>query len=585
MTSTNVWTLSIDLGTTNTAAAMMTSVAVPSPLPLSSSGTTMPSAVYIGAGSEYVGEIAERHGIEDPISYFPSPKRLLDSMDGFALGADPARLLAAILREAYGRAVARHGGTPPDITVLTHPEAWSRNSLDTLELAAANAGIAVDRTVLLSEPRAAAAHFAMQSAGRESGPAAPSHVLIVDIGGGTVDTALVEVSARGYGRVLSAYGDGALGGGTLDRRFTDVLHRHVEEDIAREEFRRLASDPSFRKRITAAREDLSSSPDASVAVPLNEDSREIVITREEFESEIEPDVVTIVDLAHHTISAAGIDATTVQTYLTGGVSLTPLIQERLGDSLHLKPVADPFYAASLGALEWLRLSHSNARGGTPTVGASAARSTNAPSRPTRSKSSGTVRLTFIGLAVASAVIVALVAVLMTIPDEDAAPTITSPAPGPSHPLPGAMRAVTVAGDSAAIVDDELNCGALLNASAIDLLELEWIETAKWRSSGVLGNTSCRAGEFDDDISIETFTPNLYPTFAGNFATEPVADDELWGWYTIRTIDESIRPTPDYAVFIDGRGWLVLRSSSSHAADSRVIDVAKAITPHLKIERL
>lgn len=77
MTGATGWSLAVDLGTTNTVAAVRVGTATPVALPLSTDGAGLPSSVFLSGSTVYTGQAAVDHAAEDPASFYPSPKRLL----------------------------------------------------------------------------------------------------------------------------------------------------------------------------------------------------------------------------------------------------------------------------------------------------------------------------------------------------------------------------------------------------------------------------------------------------------------------------------------------------------------------------
>jgi len=153
------WTLAIDFGTTNTVAAIRTGSGTVRSVRLSADADQMPSCVLVDGPEVLVGQPAAARAMASPDGFEPSPKRRLGEetvlLDGRELPV--VNLVAAVLRQARQRAVAAAGGTPPAQVVLSHPEAWARQRLDSLREAASRAGM--DHVLLVPEPVAAASWY------------------------------------------------------------------------------------------------------------------------------------------------------------------------------------------------------------------------------------------------------------------------------------------------------------------------------------------------------------------------------------------------------------------------------------------
>ena len=184
--------LGIDLGTTySTVAAAATagsscsrSAPVAPPCRRSCSCATY--------GPPLVGEAAEARAQGDPSRFAREFKRRLGDPTPLILGGVPMgaeRLSGFLLAYLVERATERLGEAPASI-VLTHPASYTQYRLDLLGEAVRHAGLTNVR--LLSEPRAAAVHYAADNRVQDG-----ETVAVYDFGGGTFDTALVRRARRG----------------------------------------------------------------------------------------------------------------------------------------------------------------------------------------------------------------------------------------------------------------------------------------------------------------------------------------------------------------------------------------------------
>jgi molecular chaperone DnaK (HSP70) len=346
------WSLAIDFGTTSTAAAMTDGRAAPQVLEIEGS-RYFPSVVYRDeAGQLLTGRTAVRQAAVFPDRAERVPKRALVAGSEVILGGHPVpvtELVAAVLGRVYAEAVRYHGGRPPAVVVLTHPARWSETRRGRLRDAAIKAG--VTDPVFVSEPVAAASWYAR--------PAAGAVVAVFDLGGGTLDTAVLRASGTRYEIAGVPGGNANLGGEDFD----ELLLGRVS-DLARErdaaEWGGLFGMASTRSRrdmalvradVTAAKEALSEHTvfDLSV-VGFAEEFR---LTRPEFEELIGADVDEAVTEMCRTIAAAGVTAGELTgCYLTGGSSRIPLIAARLAAAVEVAPQLrdDPKAVVALGAL-------------------------------------------------------------------------------------------------------------------------------------------------------------------------------------------------------------------------------------------
>lgn len=345
------WRLAIDFGTSNSAAARRSGDGVDA-ISLSHQGNLMPSAVF-AEGSEFVvGHAALNQAEADPEGFLPEPKRAIGS-DSVRLGGqtrEVSAVIGAVLKNIVERASRHYDGRPPADVVLTHPEAWDRQELKRLVEAAEAAGIDRRRLSLVSEPRAATYWY---SASRRLGPGRKAAVF--DLGGGTLDIAVLTPAANGSMRVIAARGDNSLGGRTLDARIRTWVESELEENDT-EMLRKLreggvAAALALDKSIREAKEVLSEAPKATITVAALGHETTIQLTRGEFEELIAPDVARAVDATRATLLDAGVSpGSDTPLYLTGGSSRIPYIQDKLGELCRVATLDDPKTVVCRGAL-------------------------------------------------------------------------------------------------------------------------------------------------------------------------------------------------------------------------------------------
>lgn len=349
------WKLAIDFGTSNTAAAHT------SPrngdvetIALTHGGNLLVSAVFVEEnGAIAVGAAAANRADADPSGFLAFPKRSVGSQvvtirDKQIAVAD---IVAAVIRSAYRQALRKHGDTPPDTVVLTHPEAWSKHDLGMLKEAARRAGIAPETVQLVSEPRAASFYYT-----RTNDLAVGEHIGVFDFGGGTLDVAVLTRTATGDFEVVAARGDNGLGG----RNFDALIRRWVDEQLDEvnpplKEYLATSATPALLRSVEAsvrsAKEVLSEEPTATVAINAPSSNESLMLTRDEFEHLIESEVQRAADLTRATLADAGLSEGGLKAlYLTGGSSRVPLIHDKLGEIAEVATLDDPKTVVAQGAL-------------------------------------------------------------------------------------------------------------------------------------------------------------------------------------------------------------------------------------------
>ena len=346
------WHIAVDFGTSNSAAAHTAPMTgAVETLPLSHRSNLIPSAVFVQAdGAIHCGDSAISLGRRDPSRLVPAPKRYIGHDQVQVAGQDVPlnALIGAVLYGVLERGRAQHSGENPTTVTLTHPESWSVHNVDMLLSAAATVGLSKDTIRTISEPRAAAIHYAAQ----QHIPAG-SHVAVFDFGGGTLDIAVLRAEQNGDFSVVAAKGDNTLGGRTID----NVLYRwvldqveHNDPDTADElKSAEVSVMHSLDQSIREAKEMLSDTSSATITVSTPRGEHDFLITRDEFNTLIDKVVGRAVELTQTALSQAGVDKST-PIYMTGGSSRIPYVQNRLGEVGTVMTLDDPKTVVARGAL-------------------------------------------------------------------------------------------------------------------------------------------------------------------------------------------------------------------------------------------
>lgn len=346
------WILAIDFGTTNTCAAIAANGRVD--VVEVGGGARMPSAVFLDEhGTLIVGAAAEAHVPVAPDRAERTPKkRVGDTV--MVLGDKPVRpveAVAAVLSGIAAEAVRRSGGQPPTELRLTHPARWGSVRLAVLAEAARLA--ALPEPVFVPEPVAAALYFADERVS----PGA--YVAVYDLGGGTFDTAVLRRTPDGFEVAGPPGGSEHLGGELFDERLLAHLGERLAETKPEAwESLRFDSSRSWRKaahdlrlEVRRAKEALSAQADYTIYIGAPVDV-ELLLTREEVERLIRPDIDATVDELLATVERAGlVPGDLAAVNIVGGSSRIPLVTRLVAERFGRVPDTwgDPKAAVVLGA--------------------------------------------------------------------------------------------------------------------------------------------------------------------------------------------------------------------------------------------
>ncbi|WP_099332354.1 molecular chaperone DnaK [Actinomyces minihominis] len=238
----------IDLGTTNSALAVLEG-GEPTIIVNAEGARTTPSVVaFSKSGEVLVGEIAKRQAVTNVNRTISSVKRHMGTnwsqeIDGKAYTAQEisARVLSKLKHDAES-----YLGEPVTDAVITVPAYFNDAERQATKDAGQIAGLNVLR--IINEPTAAALAYGLDKGKEEE------HILVFDLGGGTFDVSLLEVAKDEDGfstiQVRATAGDNRLGGDDWDQRIVDWLIQQVKSQTGVD----LGKDPVAVQRLKEAAE-------------------------------------------------------------------------------------------------------------------------------------------------------------------------------------------------------------------------------------------------------------------------------------------------------------------------------------------
>ncbi len=230
----NKFYVGIDLGTTNTLVAYNKKNVITTLRFAGGSGNVLPSVLFLNPETKEIeiGADAYREGNFQPENRIKSAKTYmgrnkvyeLPVNDGEPVKMTPTDVATEVLKAVKARIIKKLKLSEDDeiCAVITVPAAFSGIQKEETKRAAENAGL----TCLGLRPEPVAAAIA----GAES-ISANSMVFVVDIGGGTYDTAVVALDENLNPEIISQEGDRALGGDDFDRKIYEYLLEKVGDDL------------------------------------------------------------------------------------------------------------------------------------------------------------------------------------------------------------------------------------------------------------------------------------------------------------------------------------------------------------------
>ena len=318
--------IGIDLGTTNSCVAVYEG-SEPIVIPNPEGARTTPSVVaFSKTGERMVGQVAKRQAITNPDRTIISIKREMGTANKRTIDGKsytPQEISAMILQKLKSDAEA-YLGTTVSQAVITVPAYFSDAQRQATKDAGKIAGLEVLR--IINEPTAAALAYGMDKEANQK-------IMVFDLGGGTFDVSLLEIS-DGVFEVLATNGDTRLGGDDFDQRIIDWMADQFKRDNGID----LRQDKMVLQRLRDAAEkakiELSGMTSTSINLPFITATAagplhfEATLTRAEFDR-ITADLVerTMVPtkkaLADANLSVGQID----KVLLVGGSTRIPAVQE------------------------------------------------------------------------------------------------------------------------------------------------------------------------------------------------------------------------------------------------------------------
>ena len=343
-------TIGIDLGTTNSAMAVLTG-GEPEVIPNAEGGRTTPSVVaFTPQGERLVCAVARRQAVTNPQNTVFSVKRFMGRGQNEVSeeqtivpyevvpgsGGDvrikagdkewsPQEISAMILQKLKQDAEA-FLGEDVDGAVITVPAYFNDAQRQATKDAGTIAGLDVKR--IINEPTAAALAYGLDKESEQT-------ILVFDLGGGTFDVSILEIG-DGVFQVKATNGDNHLGGDNFDKAIVDWMVAEFKQSQGID----LGQDPMALQRLYEAAEkakiELSTTTSAQINLPfITADASgpkhlDLSLTRAKFEELTHDLLVRLEGPTKQALEDAGASGADIQhVVLVGGMTRMPAVQERV----------------------------------------------------------------------------------------------------------------------------------------------------------------------------------------------------------------------------------------------------------------
>jgi len=365
--------IGIDLGTTNSAMAVMQS-GKPEIIANSEGNRTTPSVVAINKnGERLVGQVANRQRVTNPTNTIFGVKRLIGrKFDDEEVQRDLKLMPYKIVKAGSGVKVEMAGkeyspeevsgmilsklkadaeaflGEPVTEAVITTPAYFDDSQRQATKDAGKIAGLEVKR--IINEPTAAALAYGLDKGKEEK-------IAVFDLGGGTFDVSIMQLG-DGVFEVLSTNGDTHLGGEDFDMRivnhFVDQFKKESGIDIKDDK----AAMQRLKEEAEKAKKELSTTEVADINLPfLTADAEgpkhfEYKLTRAKLIELVQDLIDKTAEPCEKAIKDAKLKASDInEIVLVGGMTRMPAVMEKVKQIFGKDPLqgVNPDEVVAVGA--------------------------------------------------------------------------------------------------------------------------------------------------------------------------------------------------------------------------------------------
>ena len=343
--------IGIDLGTTNSCVAVFEGgepVVITNP----EGARTTPSVVaFSKQGERLVGQVAKRQAVTNPDRTVISIKRDMGTDKKVRIddrSFTPQEISAMILQKLKSDAEAYLGTTVTE-AVITVPAYFTDAQRQATKDAGRIAGLEVKR--IINEPTAAALAYGMD---KEE----PQKIMVFDLGGGTFDVSLLDIS-DGVFEVLATAGNNKLGGDDFDERIVNWM---ADQFAAENGGIDLRKDKMAHQRLRDAAEkakiELSGVMSTAISLPfITADATgpkhfEATLTRAKFDELTHDLVRKTMEPTEKVLRDAGISKSDIsKVLLVGGSTRIPAVQDAVKNFIGKEPFKgiNPDECVAMGA--------------------------------------------------------------------------------------------------------------------------------------------------------------------------------------------------------------------------------------------
>lgn len=320
----------IDLGTTYSCIAWLNEHGHPVTIPNQEGELATPSVVFFDGEQPIIGTEALRNAIASPHQVVQNAKRHIGNQKkGWKIAGQqysPVHISGLILRKLISAAQEQIGEVSE--AVVTVPAQFSDAQRHATIRAGHSAGL--EKVEIINEPVAAALCHVLGNEGLAfTELAIDQQLLVFDLGGGTLDLALVKYASDEV-RVVASDGDLELGGLDWTQVLVDIASERFIEDFKDDPRKDPQSHQFLALEAEQAKRSLSVRPRAAITVQHGGNRRTYQIEQDEFEQLCSKLVSRSEAITRRILSDNGFGWAHVDVVLmTGGSSRMPMVRQSL----------------------------------------------------------------------------------------------------------------------------------------------------------------------------------------------------------------------------------------------------------------
>ncbi|MCK5882161.1 MAG: molecular chaperone DnaK [Bacteriovoracaceae bacterium] len=345
--------IGIDLGTTNSCVSVLENGQYKI-IPNAEGHNTTPSIVgFANNGEKLVGQVAKRQAVTNPTKTVFGIKRLVGRKESakevakfqevapFEIFANkngdawvkvdsnelaPQEISAHVLMKLK-QAAEDYLGEAVDEAVITVPAYFNDAQRQATKDAGRIAGLEVKR--IINEPTAAALAYGLDTK-------VDRNIVVFDLGGGTFDVSILEITSDGVFEVKATHGDTFLGGEDFDYRIINYLAEEFKKETSIDLKKDTMALQRLKEAAEKAKHELSNVNQTDINLPfITADATgpkhlNINLTRAKFESLIADLVERLSEPCRVAIEDSGLDLDEIDDIiLVGGSTRVPAVQEKV----------------------------------------------------------------------------------------------------------------------------------------------------------------------------------------------------------------------------------------------------------------